>query len=77
MVYLGGPGSGASFEGAAYGVVVPKEKERKKKRKKKKKEKKGKKIKKEENYEYRQITTYKVLFFFQFFNSPVALRKKI
>ena len=42
----------------------PKEKEEKKKRKKEKREKKRKKEKKKEgNYEWRQITTYKVLFF--------------
>ena len=62
----------------AGGRRPPKEKEKKKKKKEKKekREKKKKERKKEGNYELRQITTYKVLFFFQFFNSPVALKNK-
>ena len=50
----------ASFMGAG-GAVAPKEKEKKKKKEKEKKEK-----KKEGNHEWRQITTYKVLFFSNF-----------
>ena len=57
----------ASFEGGQ-GAVAPKQKEKKKKeRKKEKKEKREKKEKKER----REITT---CCFFQFFNSPVALK---
>ena len=66
--------------GGGWGAVAPlrkkkKRKKRKKKRKKRKKKKKKEK-KKEGNYEWRQITTYKVLFFPIFQNSPVALKNK-
>ena len=52
-----------------------KSKKEKKKEKKKKEKKEKKREKERRNYEWRQITTYKVLFF-QFFNSPVALKNK-
>ena len=73
-----GSQSEASFGGGLGGRRPPpqgkrKKEKRKKKRKKRKKRKKEKK--KEGNYEWRQITTYKVLFF-QFFNSPVSLKNK-
>ena len=54
------PRTGASFEGG-WGPSPPKENEKRMK-KKRKKNKKKKRKKKEGNYEYRQITTYKVLF---------------
>ena len=76
-------GPEASFRGAG-GPPPPKKKEKRKKEKRKKKRKKRKKRKKEKkgkkkegNYEWRQITTYKVHIkccFFRFFNSPVALK---
>ena len=51
--------------GGLGGPSPPKEKEKKKKRRKKerKRKKEKKEKKKEGNYEWRQITTYKVLFF--------------
>ena len=72
--YLFVGGQGRHLRGAGGAVAPRKKKKDKKKEKKEKKEKREKneeekERKKEGNYEKRQITTYKVLFF-QFFNSP-------
>ena len=66
-----------SIRGVIWGAGSrPPRKKKKGKKEKRKQKKKKKEKKKERNYEWRQITTYKVLFFFQFFNSPLALKNK-
>ena len=68
--------TGASFEGG-WGAVAPPPKEKEKKKKERKKE---KKRKKEEKRKKGTINNVKLLHikccFFQFFNSPVALKNK-
>ena len=66
---------GASFEGAGGPSPSPKEKEkkRKKRKKRKKKEKKGKKERKKRTMDDVKLLHIKCCFF-QFFNSPVALK---
>ena len=68
--------TGASFEGAEGAVDHHPKGKRKKKKKKKKKKKEKREKKKKERRELWKMSNYKVLFFFQFFNSPVALRNK-
>ena len=63
----------ASFEGGWGGPSPPKEKERKKKRKKKKKKKEKKKERKKGTMNNVKLLHIKCCFF-QFFNSPVALK---
>ena len=70
------PSQGRHLREAGGDVAPRKEKEKKKKERKKRKKRKKKERKKEGNYKKRQITSYKVLFFFKFFNCPVALKNK-
>ena len=79
----GGSGWTCAVDRARYNIGVhqgrhlrraggPEEKEKKKEKKEKKKKEKEKR----ELWITSNYTTYKVLFFYQFFNSPVALKNK-